>query len=241
MKSLTAYKLLDIASLVIIGLVLFIVAMFLYIRFSPIDVINNKTWVLCTAPLTNHRCETGVPSFHVGDTVPIYINSDKVRNVGGYFTVTAECKDKAGVFVSYPISESHVNRAKGHVETEIDTKIPGRIPNLPTTCRIAYVLEYSVYSFRSFSEYNFSNEFTVSEAVPVTQEPQTTNNTSISYFAPQNTVTPPQTSPSGSGGSQAPNTQPATAPVQPKDTRSTPKKVKDAIVNRVDKIVNYIL
>lgn len=209
------YKLLDIASMVIIVLVLFIIAMFFYIRFWPIDVIKNQTWVLCTAPLTNHRCETGTPTFHVGDGVPVYINSDKIRNVGGTFTVSAECKNQTGSFVSYPISESHVNRAKGHVETEIDTKIPDKIPTLPTTCRIAYVLEYSVYSFRSFSEYNFSNEFTLLPAEKPTVTQQDTS-FPVNYFPPTtpvvNSPAPVRQPVKDTSG------EPSTAPSAPKPT-----------------------
>lgn len=148
MKHLKAYKLLNLASTAVVALVLFIIAMFLYIRFWPVDVIRNDTW-----KLTVEKSE-----YKVGETVTVHILSDKVRNVGGWFTTTAECK-KDGVFVSYPISEQRVNRAVGHVETSIDTAIPNKVPNLPSTCRIAYILEYTLFSFRSFSEYNFTNEF----------------------------------------------------------------------------------
>lgn len=143
------YKLLDIASTIIIVLVVFIVGLLLYMQFSPVDVIDNKTW-----KLTVEKSE-----YHVGETIPVHVVSDKLMSLGGTFVTSAECKNTTGTFVSYPISEYHVNRSKGHVETTIDTQISNKVPNLPATCRIAYVLEYSVYSFRSFSEYNFTNEF----------------------------------------------------------------------------------
>ena len=149
MNSAKTYKLLDIASMFIIILVVFIIGMFAYVRFWPIDVIRNDTW-----KLTVDKGE-----YNAGDAITVNIVSDKVRSVGGYFTTTAECKNESGVFVSYPISEQHVNRSVGHVETAIETKLPTRVPHLPTTCRIGYILEYNIYSFRSFSEYNFTNEF----------------------------------------------------------------------------------
>lgn len=148
---LRAYKLLNIASIAVVTLVTFIIGMFLYIRFWPVDVIKNSTW----------RLTVDQKEYHAGDVVTVHIVSDKVKSVGGLFTTTAECKNQTGVFVSYPISEQRVNRAVGHVETAIDTKLPTRVTYMPTTCRIAYILEYDVYSFRSFSEYNFTNEFTL--------------------------------------------------------------------------------
>lgn len=158
---LKTYRLVDVAVSVFIAITLLIFCMFIYIEFSPIDVIKNKTWILCTAPIKDGKCQTGKPSFHVGDTITIYINSDKVRGASSLFTTNAECKNKAGNFVSYYLSSTETNRAPGHVQTSIDTKIPNIVPTLPTTCRIAYVLEYQIYTFRSFSEYNFSNEFTL--------------------------------------------------------------------------------
>lgn len=207
MKRLDTYKLLNIASVVVIVLVVFIISMSLYIRFAPVDVIKNSTWKLTVAKSL----------YHVGEDIPVHIVSDKVRSVGGTFTVSAECKNQSGVFVSYPISETHVNRAKGHVETEISTRVPDRIPNLPTTCRIGYVLEYQIYSFRDFSEYNFTNEFKLlpkEETTTQTLAPQPTplvNTFPAVTSAPKSTTakTVPASPAAQSSPSPSPQSQPS--------------------------------
>lgn len=151
MRRLRTYHLLDLASIAVIFLVVFIVSMFLYMRFWPVDVIKDSTWKLTVSQST----------YHAGDTIPVHVVSDKIRRAGSHFTTTAECKNDKGLFVTYIISESNRNAPPGHVETSIDVQIPGRVIPLPTTCRIAFILEYQIYSFRSFPEYNFTNEFTL--------------------------------------------------------------------------------
>lgn len=120
-----------------------------YVFLWPVDVIKDSTWKLT---VDNQI-------YHPGSEITVHAVADKLRPLQGTFIRTVECK-ATGNFVSYHIADSLTNRQAGHVVTDIPTKLPLIIP-APSTCRMAFVIEYKVYSFRSFSEYNTTNEFQV--------------------------------------------------------------------------------
>lgn len=192
-------QILDVASLVVSISAVLIVILLTYILAGPVDVIKNSTWSLTTDKT----------SYVLGDTVTIHVVADKLRAVQGNFIRTIECKSNTGSFISYHIADSTSNRSKGHVVTDIPIKIPFIIATLPSTCRIAFTIEYRIYTFRSFSEYNFTNTFRLS--------------------APQQPVVPETVLPDSEATETPPTvTEPApmataSTPIQPAPEASIPK------------------
>lgn len=141
-----------------------------YLALWPIDVIKNSSWELTVDK----------SSYHVGDTATVHVVADKLKPYGGKFVRNIECKSGTGSYVSYYIAESDSNRQAGHVETDVPIKIPSVGATLPAQCHFVFVIEYRVYSFRSFTEYNNSNEFELLPAQePATPTPTTSNDVAV--------------------------------------------------------------
>lgn len=133
---------------IILGLLGFWVV-FLYLKYSPEDVLKN--WKLT------------VPSgtYHAGDTVHVHNEVNKTKALKPIAHRNIECLSD-GKFISYHLADVQgVNNNQGHISSNIDFVVPFIIPTKPATCRFSLVAVYKVNIFRTVIEYQPSNTFTV--------------------------------------------------------------------------------
>lgn len=135
---------------VVTALLLVSSALFIYIAVSPVDVLQN--WTVTTPQ-----------EAHPGEVVTLTIKYRKVRAVSGPSFRELECKNINESTSRYPIDRSLGNRPvtmDGQTNTiEVDVQLPDNVPNLPRTCHITTTVNYTIYTFRTFTEFNQSNDF----------------------------------------------------------------------------------
>lgn len=144
-------KVINILALAFAGSLVAVSLAFAYALLSPIDVVQG--WKITVDEQT----------YRPGDSIVMHASYKKTRDVSGTAYYYLECKNPNGNLVRYPMSQTEGNRAKGEGKIDVPMKIPGEVPNLPTMCRIAVSVDYSIYTFRKFTENNATNEFRVEE------------------------------------------------------------------------------
>lgn len=98
---------------------------------------------------------------HAGDTIVVESDYIKTRDVTGKATRDIDCQNKEGSYIRYHMNEAIANRAARSGGTGLEVKIPTNIPNLPTTCKIAVTIDYPVLPWRTVTEANETDEFTL--------------------------------------------------------------------------------
>lgn len=125
----------------------------LYMTLWPVDVLQN--WTITT----NKRL------YQTGETIELTTHFDKVREVTGISKRYIECETPAASTNRIPVSEGEANRkAQTNSNNVIYLRIPTDVPQLPATCHIEIVVEYSIYSFRKHTETTRTPDFTVEQA-----------------------------------------------------------------------------
>ncbi len=120
----------------------------LYTAFWPVDVLKNWTITVPNA------------SYQAGDTITLRSQYTKVSGVSGKAFRYLECHQNS-VWVRYALQSAEANRppSRATQATGLVLELPSDLPNLPMTCRVTISIDYEIYSFRKFNEYNASNTF----------------------------------------------------------------------------------
>jgi hypothetical protein len=143
-------RLVNWLSLVFAATLVTVAFTFAYVLVSPLDVITD--WTLRMDPGT----------YTPGQEVTLHGSYKKLRDVTGAAYYYLECKTPKGSLVRYPIVQTEGNRPKGSGEIDTPLQLPS-IPTLPAQCRVAVSVDYTIYTFRKFTENNQSNYFEVKE------------------------------------------------------------------------------
>jgi hypothetical protein len=152
-------------------------------------------------------------AIHAGDTILVESTYTKVRPVNGTAVRYLECENATNSYIRYPINQAVADRAPGsRTGTGISIVIPESVPDLPAKCRISVLIKYPVYPWRTVSEYNATQSFTllpkvVAPAV-VSSTATQTSPSPIVYLSPS---LPQDTSITNS--QQPDSSQPSAAPV----------------------------
>lgn len=146
---------LSIVILIILGLIMFV----------PVDVLSCPEGRVCNGDFYLHVDSS--KEYAVGDDLVAHSDFLKKRNSNGLSKRYIECKNEEDRFSSrFPIGESDANRPPGNRQSDLYLRVPLGIQCLlPTTCRIAVVVDYPINGLRDLFrgkhiERAYSNEFT---------------------------------------------------------------------------------
>lgn len=165
------------------------------LELAPVDVLQD--WKLTVS--TNK-------TYYPGSTISLSSSYKKVRQVTGQATRYIQCrKPNSNEWDGFiPVSESDANRPKTSQGSSITyIGIPSSLPSLPNTCRIYINVNYRINYLRSFTEQNYSNEFTVNPTPQQVQNGITLNSQNANEELAPNTVSNPATLPDKSEPSSA--------------------------------------
>ena len=142
-------KLVNWLSLIFAATLVLASLIFAYILLAPIDVVAN--WKLHVDPAT----------YHQDDEITVHASYKKLKDVTGTAYYYLECKTERGSLVRNPLNQTEASRAKGSGEIDTPLHLPSDLPGLPTECRVYISVDYTIYTFRKFTENNASNYFKV--------------------------------------------------------------------------------
>lgn len=201
---------------------------FAYAMFSPVDVLQNWT------------TKTQEPSYKTGDTVSIISHFEKVRDVDGVASRFLECRNKQGSYTQYPLTQTQASRASGRGNTIITVKLPLAVSELPTSCRVAIVVQYKIYSFRTHLERSSTNSFTLesSKILPSTDKspPLDTNVTQL----PQASIYPTTQPPQPTVAALSPAVQSDAEDIEHPEEKNEPTETPNLIHRLLDNLFNVI-